>query len=262
MFYFFNLLIMTIKSRLKQSDPEHGERLIYWLVAWLNTERGHLRERDGDKTRIRVLISRLHALSNALKAESLKRPAAEADEEMNEAYAKLCEAEDAVNVCTRRYKMRPLFLFKGSPEGDDRLENAYLRLAGGGVNEWQAIEVLQELVRSRLLDRLALCAQCGVKWIFRWRKDKQACGERCRQKQYESSERRKTERTSYALWYYHFVSHPKPGLKYITWQQWQKQWKEIEGAKRKRWTLQARKSLCVPLQRRLRRLEREIHRGH
>ena len=248
-----------MKHRLNKSAHAGRDWRIEWLVAWLNTEKGHLKERSGDKTRIKLLIGRLQALSNALKAEALKRLVADADEAAHEAAAKVREAEEAVNTCTKRYKMRPLFT--ASFEFGDQIENTFESLAGGSLEEWQAVEVLQGLVGAGLLDRLALCAQCGVKWIFRWRKDQQVCGGRCRQKRYESSERRKTERTSYALWYYYFRPPRKPGQKYTTWQQWQKQWKEIQGGKGKRWTLQARKSLCVPLQRRLRRLENEIHRG-
>jgi hypothetical protein len=198
-YYLFYLQVEPLNRRLKQAARPSRDSRIEWLVVWLNTEKGHLRERAGDKTRIKLLISRLQTLSNALKAGELKG-LADADQEAHEAAAKVREAEEAVNTCTRRYKMRPLFT--ASFEFGDQIENTFQPLAGGGLEEWQAIEVLQGLVAARLLDRLALCTQCAAKWIFRWREDRQYCSEKCRQSQYEASAGRKNQRKQYMKKYY------------------------------------------------------------
>jgi hypothetical protein len=179
--------------RLRQPEREDREPQAKWLVEWLNAEKGHLREQDGDKTRIKVLISRLKALSSALKADPLKGRKEEAE----------------LATCTRRYLMSPIFEVAYGPGVGGRgvIENNFLWLRGAGINEGQAIAALRELVDRRRVDpdsleRLTLCAQCGVRWIFRSRKDRQFCSEKCRQSRYEASPRRKNQRRKYMKDYY------------------------------------------------------------
>jgi len=192
-YYFFDLQINAMKRRLKQSEHEDRERQVKWLVEWLNTEKGHLREQGGDKTRIKVLIGRLQALSSALKPDPLKGRKEQAE----------------LAACTRRYLMNPIFEVAYGPGvgGRGLIENNFLWLRGAGLNEGQAIAALRELVERRRVDpdsleRLTLCAQCGVRWIFRSRKDRQFCSERCRQSRYEASPRRKDQRREYMQDYY------------------------------------------------------------
>jgi len=192
-YYFFDLQINAMKRRLKQSEHEDRERQVKWLVEWLNTEKGHLREQGGDKTRIKVLIGRLQALSSALKPDPLKGRKEQAE----------------LAACTRRYLMNPIFEVAYGPGvgGRGLIENNFLWLRGAGLNEGQAIAALRELVERRRVDpdsleRLTLCAQCGVRWIFRSRKDRQFCSERCRQSRYEASPRRKDQRREYMKDYY------------------------------------------------------------
>jgi hypothetical protein len=162
--------------------------LIHWLVSWLNTKQGHLREYDGDKSRIKILISHLQALSTALKKDPLKGQ----------------EEQEALAACTKRYVLSPLFEVGYGPGQGGRglIENNFLWLRGGGGNEGQAIEALRTLVERRrsdpdALERLVMCKQCGDHWVFRWRRNRQFCSDRCRKCHHEASPKRKGYKLDY-----------------------------------------------------------------
>lgn len=180
-----------------------------WLVAWLNASTGHLRERNGDKGRIKILIERLRALSIALREYSatLSDFDRKSGRRKEEAAALLtrqgnhwrqCERE--VYACTKRYKMRPLFT--ASLEDAGEIEAAFEPVAGGSMEEWQAIASLWELIRDGDLERVMTCAECQVRWVFRKKKDQRYCSGKCRQSRYEGSPKRKTRRREYMRVYY------------------------------------------------------------
>jgi hypothetical protein len=183
----------VMKRRLEISDSEPStKRLIKWLVKWLNTETGPLRERNRDKTRIKRLIGRLQTLSTALR----------------ETPRSVHAQEGEVFAIMKHYKMRPLFL---AAFDRNEIEIAH-QLIGHGSEEGQAIEALQALVAEGLLDRITMCSQCGTKWIFRARKNQQYCSERCRQNRYEGSAERKAQRREYMRKYYRdylSTQHPR-----------------------------------------------------
>jgi hypothetical protein len=55
------------------------------------------------------------------------------------------------------------------------------------------------LAAAGLLERLAMCAQCGERWIFRSKATKLHCSLKCRQKRYESTPERKAARKTYYI---------------------------------------------------------------
>jgi hypothetical protein len=66
-----------------------------------------------------------------------------------------------------------------------------------GLEESQALRAIEELLRAGFLDRLALCAQCKQRWVFRQRKKDRFCKRQCRQNWYEQTSRRKEDRKGY-----------------------------------------------------------------
>jgi hypothetical protein len=155
-----------------------------WLATWLNFGR----EEGGDKTRIKELIALLQKLEGLLRSARgtpiWKLP------EVNTVEAEL-------NKLTRKYTSWLRF----GPESDaSGIGVAHMWLPGSGsLGETQALKHLERLAAAGLLERLAMCAQCGERWIFRSKATKLHCSLKCRQKRYESTPERKAARKTYYI---------------------------------------------------------------
>jgi hypothetical protein len=106
-------------------------------------------------------------------------------------------------------------------------------------DEWNAVESLRKLSEQGSIGRIRRCAleSCQV-WFYADSALKKFCSHKCKTKKERSTLASKKYANNYAYWHYHFVRRRKPGVKYITWQQWQKlSKKEIQDVKRKRRTL-------------------------
>ncbi len=201
---------MRIKRRLDKTGFTHTEAPGEWLAWWLND----YRERAGDKTRIRELIARLQALWDFMP--DLEPSQAVPD---NFDYQKMLKLEAGVANCTRRYKSSPSFM----AHYDCRVGFVNSNESGATPEEWCAIEALEILVTSRMIDRLTYCSGCGKRWVFRSRKNHKFCSRHCRQARYESSPNRKTRRLEYMRWYYSQYQSPKAPAKKLTFKEWLKQ---------------------------------------
>jgi hypothetical protein len=62
---------------------------------------------------------------------------------------------------------------------------------GGSLEEMMALELIEDLIKSRLLHGLTFCETCKVNWVFRRGKKGKYCSRECRQAPYEASPKRK-----------------------------------------------------------------------
>jgi len=170
-----------MKRRLETANSKGRAE---WLVKWLNEENGPfwMKERNGDKMRIRTLIARLQALLKAVK----------------DAPEQIPEREEAILASMRHYTMRPGFAAVESTGEIETFED----WTDVDIEESQALEALQALVLDRMFDRLTICAECREKLVVRWRKDQQYCSRKCRQKRYEGSTPRRKRKKQYMRDYY------------------------------------------------------------
>jgi hypothetical protein len=100
--------------------------------------------------------------------------------------------------------LSPLFeVAYGSGRGGRGLiDNNFLWLRGGGINEGQAIEALRGLVERRradpdALERLTMCEHCGQQWVFQWRRNRKFCSDTCRKRHHEATPERKRYKLEY-----------------------------------------------------------------
>jgi hypothetical protein len=168
----------------------------HWLVAWLNDPlMEHLRKSAGryrqgsfahqvivSARRIETLIERLQELS---RVASPLYPA----ESRPKGYFQECW--DAVKEITDQYRVTHGYSW------DDRGLKIFDSWASGGYmtpSEYRAHMAIRELVMHESFHQIVRCATCEVKWIVRWRKDRQFCSDECRRKHYESSPEGKERR--------------------------------------------------------------------
>jgi hypothetical protein len=191
-----------LSLRLKQPNSRQTEYVTSgsnpgkWLVAWLNIERPqdpryrHLKEERGDKARVSRLISELvqlqHLVNSARDIPTGKR--------WPPAFSKsLAELEARINKAMRRYRGQQNFL--SALYGYKIVPGFTYHAPKATGNEQIAIDCLQDLAKRGLLDRFALCARCGKRWIFKrrmkGRKIDKYCSDRCRAELYEQTPRRK-----------------------------------------------------------------------
>jgi hypothetical protein len=153
----------------------------------------------GDKTRVLELIPKLQELHVSLDSAP---PAWQQIglERWDALTGKLNQLSNDINERTRRYRGQLTFL----PD----LRSGAVRDGFGWLphsatlHEGQALEDLIQLARTGNLDRLALCAQCRQRWVFRSRKNRRYCSDKCCQEEYEKSPERKEQKRKYQIDYY------------------------------------------------------------
>jgi hypothetical protein len=171
-----------MKRRLETRDGNEQPRwLARWMVARLNTEQEPPSER-GANMRIKTLIAHLQTLAKAQREAPWGK--------------RVAECEEVVEASMRRYKVRLGFM--AVVDGIA----AYRMPVNFGIREAEMLKAIERLVEADLFDRLTTCAECRVKWIYRWREDQQYCSEECRQKRYEGTQKRKDRRREYMRDYY------------------------------------------------------------
>lgn len=221
----FNLLFVSSKRRLKETigTPDKGSG--YWLVWWLNGGGALFPDYSNAKPRIERLIDRLHALSAQLKSEPSKDTT---------------PLEDQLHDAMKPYRMRPTF---NAAMDRDEVEITYQPLSNQSIEEWHAIEKLQELVRAGAADKLQKCEVCGVRWIYRRRKVDRCCSRLCRQKEYDEKRSKEPDRIKYMRWHYAMFRSQEwaSARKRPTFEQWCKlgepsrdKWETIQEQRRKR----------------------------
>lgn len=157
-----------------------------WLACWLNDGR----ERSGDKTRTLAIIDRLQ------KLQSLLEPGTPVWRLANVKEVKGLEQELA--EVTRHYLSWPRYAVESDSSGIG-VAHIWLR---GSPEESHAKIVIEKLLDANLLDRLALCAECKRRWVFRIKSDSKYCTRQCRQARYEATDERKTQKKKHNREYY------------------------------------------------------------
>lgn len=173
------------------------------LLSWLNGgpfnfyradtgERPVLIEAKTDRARIKRLINNLQCLQAALNSLSDSTACERSRRRIN-------WLEYNVAKCSRHYRVKPLFW-----ADRERREIELLHFEEGPASaEYEAFVLVSELASAGLIDRIVRCSRCRDKWVFRGRKNQRYCSRKCRQRDYEASEKRKRQRRRYMREYYH-----------------------------------------------------------
>jgi hypothetical protein len=108
------------------------------------------------------------------------------------------ELEEELSKLTRYYVTWSRYFIVGPRYTGDKAKNgigiAYMHLRGGGLQELQAKQAIESLLREGLLERLSICSNCNRNWVFRARSDRRTCSDKCRQARYESTPQRKMQK--------------------------------------------------------------------
>jgi hypothetical protein len=107
--------------------------------------------------------------------------------------------EKELEGVTRRYLTWPRFAV-ASDASSIGIAHMWER---GGLEETNALGIIEGLLRAGELGRLALCEGCRERWLFRYRRRKH-CDDKCRQLPYEAKPQRiaaKRKRSRDRYWY-------------------------------------------------------------
>jgi hypothetical protein len=170
---------MDVFCRLTRELKDQGR----WLAHWLNDGR----ERDGDKTRVKKILALLQKLQRVLRPGTpiWKIPEVE-------------QVEKALVELTSYYQTWPRFAAESDGRGIG-IAHMWIR---GSLEESQALRNIEALIKARVLERLAFCAACQTRWIFRSKADLKYCSRQCRQAPYEASAKRQKQKKQHNREYY------------------------------------------------------------
>ena len=98
------------------------------------------------------------------------------------------DLEKRLDAMTERYKKRLRFAFAGDVT---YLTVAHVWIGGAGIEEGNALQIMEILVQADMLNRLIKCANCKKNWLFKRKNDHIHCSKSCRQEVYERTPHRK-----------------------------------------------------------------------
>jgi hypothetical protein len=102
---------------------------------------------------------------------------------------------------TRVYRTWPSFTVDHRPGKIGNITVAHM-WEGGPLEETEALAAIEALVKASVLKRLAFCATCKTRWIFRSKADLKYCSLKCRQARYEKSAQRRAQKKKHNRAYY------------------------------------------------------------
>jgi hypothetical protein len=147
-----------------------------WLAHWLSGRLPRAAKQSRARARIRRIVELLQELQSALRPGTpvWKLPA-------------IGRIESELQTLTRRYESWPRF----GASGDARYIGVAHMWKRGSLEETISLQLIEELLKSKMLHGLTFCETCEVNWVFRRGEKGKYCSRECRQAVYEATPQRK-----------------------------------------------------------------------
>jgi hypothetical protein len=177
---------MATFRRLTSELKEQGKM----LARWLNDDLPH-RPNPAGRARILEILQLLAQIQAKIRL----------DLRLWEQKPEVAQMAKKLESITRTYSTWPRFALDHRPGkiGNITVVHMWER---GSLEETNALVTIEALIKAGALKRLAFCATCKTRWIFRSKSDLKYCSLQCRQARYEKSAKRKAQKKKHNSEYY------------------------------------------------------------